>query len=160
MDAKRDAKSHTFGWKNGPRASLVRPKTALYSISESSEKRWFFGVISERPKIDKKKTRWSLKGPKVPLSIRREEERSQFPESGSPGRRPIIKEIDESMKKNNKDWGGDPNTPLGRWPGEFCCFMCFTCFLNFFWLGNNLGIFCYVFLTAGIFCYAISATAW
>ena len=55
MDAKRDAQSHTFGWKNGPRASLVRPKTALYSISESSEKRWFFGVISERPKIDKKK---------------------------------------------------------------------------------------------------------
>ena len=91
-DAKREAKSHVFSSKREPWAHQGRLRVPFWSIFEDSKNRRFFDVELGRRKIDKTR---SLEHP----GVARGTSTHGFWGSGVPGRRPIIKEINESMIK-------------------------------------------------------------
>ena len=95
IDARRDPANLVFSFKSEPWAHQGRLGLPFGLIFEASKNRWFFDVALGLRKICKNR---SLEQPGVaqPTSTH------GFGGSGVPGRRPIIKEIDETITKTTR----------------------------------------------------------
>ena len=102
--AKRDAPNHIFSSKTEPWVHQGRLGVIFWLIFEASKNRWFFYVGLGRRKIDKN---LSLEQP----GVARPTSTHGFGGSRVPGRRQIIKEIDD---KNHEVRGRTRRLAVGR----------------------------------------------